>query len=39
MNVFWLIVLIAVVATGLVAAFALLGYAVIKKAMEECFLD
>ena len=37
MNVFWMIVLIAVVAAGLVATFALLGYAVIKKALEECF--
>lgn len=39
MNMVWMIVLIVVVAAGLVAAFTLLGYAVIKKALEECFLD
>ena len=39
MNMVWMIVLIVVVATGLATAFTLLGYAVIKKALEECFLD
>lgn len=39
MNMVWMIVLIAVVAAGLAATFALLGYAVIKKALEECFLN
>lgn len=39
MNMVWMIVLIVVVAAGLVTAFTLLGYAVIKKALEECFLD
>ena len=39
MNTVWMIVLIVVVAAGMAAAFTLLGYAVIKKALEECFLD
>lgn len=39
MNTVWMIVLIVVVAAGLAAAFTLLGYVVIKKALEECFLD
>ena len=39
MNMVWMIVLIVVVAAGLAAAITLLGYADIKKALEECFLD
>lgn len=39
MNMVWMIALIVVVAAGLATAFTLLGYAVIKKALEECFLD
>lgn len=37
MNMVWMIVLIVVVTAGLAATFTLLGYAVIKKALEECF--
>ena len=39
MNSVWMIVLIVVVVAGLATAFTFLGYAVIKKALEECFLD